>query len=86
MFMGKSSPQMPFNEQIGRVERRSYPGCITSVQPELPPASRTPFVGSAADHSLNLRHEFFEIERFGHDFHALLHKAAADGCALSIAG
>lgn len=61
-------------------------GVVTSMQPELPPASRTSFVGSPADHPLNLCHQLIQIERLGHDFHAVLHAAVANGCVLGIAG
>lgn len=41
---------------------------------------------SAADHPLNLCDQLIQIERLGHDFHAVLHAAVANGCVLGIAG
>jgi hypothetical protein len=60
--------------------------CDPRSSPSYLPASRTPFVGSAADHPLNLCHQLIQIERLGHDFHAVLHAAVANGCVLGIAG
>ena len=49
------------------------------------PHACRPFGGSAADHPLNLGHELIQSERFGHDFHALLHPAVAGNYALGVA-
>ena len=60
---------------------------VNARPPAGPPlASRTPFVGSAADHLLNLCDQLIQIERLGHDFHAVLHATVANRCVLGIAG
>jgi hypothetical protein len=61
-------------------------GCFCGHTLKLPGPHVFRLVGrSAVDHPLNLGHELIQSERFGHDFHTLLHPVIADSYTLGVA-